>query len=256
MFNEVFEMKSGFLSTKSISVRNDNLKEFEAHVKRSVIQAPYLFKFAPFFIDVNEIKNLEFEEVYNVYRKAEEIFKQYSIFPLGVKDCKKSHKELFQERGILVFIDVHGSSTTLTQSDEHENFDTSESVDSAKTIEIEKVIEKIIYKNDVQPMIYEGVVRGGQQLYAEGRDLIIFGHVKTNAEVVAGRNLIIIGSADGRLFAGVDSNESIIITGKFKPSLISINGNYLTIGEDHAYFGKTVKLNLNDGEINYQEIDA
>lgn len=251
MFNESFEIKSGFLSMKSISVRTDNLKEFENHVKRSVLQAPYLFKFAPFFIDVSEIKNLEFEEIYNVYRKAEEIFKANDVFVLGIKDCKKGHKEDFNKRGVLVFIDAHGSSASnLPLAKEP----TQEVIVETKTVE--KIVEKIIYESSVQPMIYEGVVRGGQQVYAEGRDLIILGHVKTGAEVVAGRNLIILGSAEGRLVAGVDSAESFIVAGKFKPSLVSIHGNYLTIDEDHKSFGKTVSLKLENGKIEYQEIDV
>lgn len=250
MYSENFEMKSGFLSVKSISVKTDNLKEFENHIKRSVKQAPFLFKYAPFFVDVSEIKNLDFEEVFSVYSKASDIYKENGMFVLGVKDCKKSHKELFQEKGVLVFLDIHGSSTNIPLSSSNEN------TVIEKIVEVEKVIEKIIYQNDVPPMIYEGVVRGGQQLYAEGRDLIIFGHVKTGAEVAAGKNLIIIGSAEGRLIAGIDDNKSIIVAHKFKPSLVSIHGNFLTIDEDHAHFGKIVKVELNDGQLIYQEMDS
>lgn len=255
MYNENFEMKSGFLSIKSISVRDDNLKEFETHIKRSVKQAPFLFKFAPFFVDVSEVKNLNFEEVYSVYSKAAEIYKENGMFVLGVKDCKKSHKELFQEKGVLVFLDIHGTSANIPLSKTNENEKNEETV-IEKIVEVEKVIEKIIYQSDVPPMIYEGVVRGGQQIYAEGRDLIIFGHVKTGAEVAAGKNLIVMGSAEGRLIAGIDDKNSIIVANKFKASLVSIHGNFLIIEEDNEHLGKTVKIKLNDGQIIYQEMDS
>ena len=255
MYSENFEMKSGFLSVKSISVKNDNLKEFETHIKRSVKQAPFLFKYAPFFVDVSEIKNLNFEEVFSVYCKAAEIYKENGMFVLGVKDCKKSHKESFQEKGVLVFLDIHGSSANIPLSKTTDNEKSEETV-IEKIVEVEKVIEKIIYQSDVPPMIYEGVVRGGQQIYAEGRDLIIFGHVKTGAEVAAGKNLIIMGSAEGRLIAGIDDKDSIIVANKFKASLVSIHGNFLIIDEDHGHFGKTVKIQLNDGQIIYQEMDS
>lgn len=255
MYSENFEMKSGFLSIKSISVRDDNLKEFETHIKRSVKQAPFLFKFAPFFVDVSEIKNLNFEEVYSVYSKAAEIYKENGMFVLGVKDCKKSHKELFQEKGVLVFLDIHGTSANIPLSKTNENEKNEETV-IEKIVEVEKVIEKIIYQSDVPPMIYEGVVRGGQQIYAEGRDLIIFGHVKTGAEVAAGKNLIVMGSARGRLIAGIDDKNSIIVANKFKASLVSIHGNFLIIEEDNEHLGKTVKIKLNDGQIIYQEMDS
>ena len=255
MYSENFEMKSGFLSVKSISVRSDNLKEFETHIKRSVKQAPFLFKFAPFFVDVSEIKNLNFEEVYSVYSKAAEIYKENGMFVLGVKDCKKSHKELFQEKGVLVFLDIHGTSANIPLSKTNEN-DKNEETVIEKIVEVEKGIWKIIYQSDGPPMIYEGVVRGGQQIYAEGRDLIIFGHVKTGAEVAAGKNLIVMGSAEGRLIAGIDDKNSIIVANKFKASLVSIHGNFLIIDEDNEHFGKTVKIKLNDGQIIYQEMDS
>jgi septum site-determining protein MinC len=253
MYSENFEMKSGFLSVKSISIGADNLKEFETHIKRSVMQAPFLFKYAPFFVDVSEIKNLEFEEVFSYYKKAEEIYKENGMFVLGVKDCKKSHKDLFQEKGILVFLDIHGASSNLSSS-KNNNIEKETSI-IEKTVEVEKIVEKIIYQDNIPPMIYEGVVRGGQQIYAEGRDLIIFGHVKTGAEVAAGKNLIVMGSAEGRLIAGIDDNNAIIVVNKFKPSLVSIHGNFLTIDEDHPRFGKTVKIKLENGQIIYQEMD-
>lgn len=255
MHNENFEMNSGFLSIKSIRVRDDNLKEFETHIRRSAIQAPFLFKYAPFFIDVSEIKDKNFEEIYNVYRKAEEILKTNGIFSLGVKDCKKSHKELFQEKGVLVFIDAQRSSMTKLPEKKNIKQEKEEVKEKIKVVEKIVEVEKLVYADGAPPMIYEGVVRGGQQIYAEGRDLIIFGHVKTGAEVAAGKNLIVLGSAEGRLIAGIDDEKSIIIAQKFKPSLVSIHGNFLTIDEDIDNFGKTVKVALSENGVVYKEID-
>jgi septum site-determining protein MinC len=253
MYNENFEMKSSFLSVKSVSVRDDNVKEFENYIKRSVIQAPYIFNASPFFIDVSEIKNKDFEEIYEVYKKAEAILVANKMIILGVKDCKKAHKELFQEKGVFVFIDAYNNTPATSKKDnipeQKENVKTVE-----KVIEIEKIVEKIINTGEA-PMIYEGVVRGGQQIYAEGRDLIIFGHVNIGAEVVAGKNLIVLGSAEGRLIAGLNDSKAVIIAQKFKPSLLSINGNFLTIDEDNNHFGKTVKVKLNENGIDYKEID-
>jgi septum formation inhibitor MinC len=65
-----------------------------------------------------------------------------------------------------------------------------------------------------------------------------------------------MGSAEGRLIAGIDDKNSIIVANKFKASLVSIHGNFLIIDEDHEHFGKTVKIKLNDGQIIYQEMDS
>lgn len=243
MLENNFELKSGLLSVKSIAIRDNNLKELENYIKRSVLQAPFMFKYTPFFVDINEIKNLEFDELLNVYKKAEEIFKKFEIFPLGVKNCKKSHKAEFNKNGVLVFLDIssqsNSSNNTLPSNKEMNAEKQERVVEVIKEVVVEKIIEKIVSNSEIAPLIHDGVVRGGQQLYAEQRDLIIFGHVNHGAEVIAGRNLIIFGTGEGRLVAGVDNPNSVIITGKFKPSLVSIGGNYKTIEENDSMFGKS-----------------
>ena len=111
------------------------------------------------------------------------------------------------------------------------------------------------FKDGSKPMIYNGVVRGGQILFAEDRDLIIFGHVKMNAEVGAGGNLIVMGHAEGRLAAGLSNDsKSVIIVGKYNPSLVSINGNFNTIESDDKNIGKTIKIQLDNNAFKFEEI--
>lgn len=246
MFENDFEVKSGFLSTKSINISKD-LKEFENYIKRSVIQAPFMFKYNGFFIDINEIKNENTDDILKLYLLSAEILKKYEIFPLGIKNCKKASKEFFQKNGILVFIE--------------NNPVASKNIDIPKKEEPEKVVEKIIekekiiFKDGSKPMIYNGVVRGGQILFAEDRDLIIFGHVKMNAEVGAGGNLIVMGHAEGRLAAGLSNDsKSVIIVGKYNPSLVSINGNFNTIESDDKNIGKTIKIQLDNNAFKFEEI--
>lgn len=237
-----FEIKNGFLSTKSVNISKD-LKDFESYIKRSVIQAPFIFKYNGFFIDVNDIKNENQEELLRIYRLGEEVLKKYEIFPLGLKNCKKSAKEFFQKNGILVFIETNPTEN-INKSNINEKI-------------VEKIIEKekIVFKDGEPPMVYNGVVRGGQVIFAENRDLIIFGHVKMNAEVCAGKNLIVMGNAEGRLVAGLNNNsDSLIIVGKYNASLISINGSFKTIEDEDEYTGKCVKIKLEGDSFDFKEI--
>jgi septum site-determining protein MinC len=246
MFENDFEITSGFLSTKSINITKE-LKEFENYIKRSVLQAPFLFKYNGFFIDVNEIKNENVDDILRLYLASIEILKKYEIFPLGIKNCKKSSKEFFQKNGILVFIE---NNPTASKNIEIPNV-------GCSSKPVEKIIEKekIVIKDWTRPMIHYGVVRGGQTIFAEDRDLIIFGHVKMNAEVGAGRNLIIMGHAEGRLAAGLSNDsESVIIVGKYNPSLVSINGNFNTIDSDDKNIGKTIKIQLDNDSFKFEEI--
>lgn len=243
MFEKNLEIMSGFLSTKSINICND-IKEFDSFIKRSVLQAPFMFKYNAFFIDVNDIKNEDLDYILDLYLKSIEILSKYGIFPIGIKNCKKASRQFFNEKGILVFIESNPSNLNTQNVEEQSKI-------------IEKIIEKetIIYKDGSKPLIYTGVVRGGQVIFAENRDLIIFGHVKTNAEVVAGHNLIIMGTAEGRLVAGANNDsEAKIIVGKYNPSLLCINGNYNTVESGDTNFGKMVKIELENNNFKIEEI--
>lgn len=253
MVNNDFEVKSGLMSVKSLIIKESNLKELENYINRSVIQAPFMFKFSPFFVDLEEIKHKDFEDLLEIYKNAASIFKKYEIFPMGIKNCKKSQKESFNKSGILVFIDIQGQPKSNIESNKEINQPIK--IPEAKEKIIEKVIEKVIEGSSDSFMIYEGVIRGGQQVYAANKDLIIFGHVNNGAEVIAGRNLIIFGSAEGRLIAGADSNNSTIIAGKFKPSLVSISGNFKTIEESDSMYGRSnVKISFKNDKFEINEM--
>lgn len=71
-------------------------------------------------------------------------------------------------------------------------------------------------------------VRSGQQIYAEGSDLIIMGSVSGGAEVLADGNIHIYGSLRGRALAGVKGDNSAhIFCTKNEAELVSINGHFL-----------------------------
>ncbi len=92
-------------------------------------------------------------------------------------------------------------------------------------------------------------VRSGQQVYAEGRDLVIAGHVAAGAEVISDGNIHIYGSLRGRALAGASGNPGArIYCQSFHAELVSIAGRYRTfeqIPEDLA--GRSVQCWL-DGE--------
>lgn len=72
-----------------------------------------------------------------------------------------------------------------------------------------------------------GPVRGGQQHYAKGANLVILGDVKHGAEVAADGCITVFGKLEGRAHAGVKSSTATILATHFVPELVSIGGTYL-----------------------------
>jgi len=79
----------------------------------------------------------------------------------------------------------------------------------------------------ISTMIVDTPVRSGQQVYAEGGDLIITSSVSAGAEILADGNIHIYGPLRGRALAGVKGNKDArIFCQQLEAELISIAGNY------------------------------
>jgi septum site-determining protein MinC len=70
-------------------------------------------------------------------------------------------------------------------------------------------------------------VRSGQQLYAEGGDLIVLATVSPGAELLADGNIHVYGALRGRALAGVRGNaDARIFCQRLDAQLISVAGHY------------------------------
>ena len=77
-------------------------------------------------------------------------------------------------------------------------------------------------------MVIARPVRSGQQIYAEGCDLIILSQVSEGAEVIADGNIHIYGALRGRALAGVHGNsQARIFCQSLEAELVSINGDFI-----------------------------
>lgn len=84
-----------------------------------------------------------------------------------------------------------------------------------------------IEANKLESLIIEESIRGGQSIYAEGKNLVIIGDVKRGAEVASDYSITVFGKLEGRAHAGVKgSTTSTIVCKSFDPELVSINGTY------------------------------
>ena len=71
-------------------------------------------------------------------------------------------------------------------------------------------------------------MRSGQQVYAEGSDLVITAAVSEGAEVLADGNIHVYGTLRGRALAGVKGNtQARVFCQSLDAELISIAGQFI-----------------------------
>ena len=60
----------------------------------------------------------------------------------------------------------------------------------------------------VSSQVHIGAVRSGQQIYAQGRSLVVIGNVNSGAEVMADGDVYVFGRLMGRAVAGIGTGQS------------------------------------------------
>jgi len=101
-------------------------------------------------------------------------------------------------------------------------------------------------------------VRSGQQIYAEGSDLILLGPVSVGAEVIADGCVHCYGRLSGRAIAGArgDNNARVFVR-RHEAELLAVAGIYMTAEQmDAGLKNKPVQVWLDNGRLKIDVMDA
>ena len=96
-------------------------------------------------------------------------------------------------------------------------------------------------------------IRGGQQIYAAGCDLIVIAPVSAGADLLAAGNIHVYGPMRGRALAGIKGNtEARIFCQQMGAEMLSIAGQY-KVSEDlrrDPLWGQAVQVSLTGDVLN------
>ncbi len=136
------------------------------------------------------------------------LLRDQGMTPVGIQGGNEFHERLAAKLYLGVFSETRNTSTKVQPS----------------TPPVPAV--------DHEAMLVDKPVRSGQQIYAEGRDLIVLAPVGPGAEVIADGNVHIYSTLRGRALAGVLGNEGArIFCKELKAELVSVAGLY-RVSED------------------------
>lgn len=98
--------------------------------------------------------------------------------------------------------------------------------------------------------VVDAPVRSGQQVYAEGTDLIVTGAVSPGAEVIADGCVHCYGTLRGRAIAGAKGDETArVFCRKFEAELVAVAGVYAVAEQMQGVRGFFVQAFLEAGKL-------
>lgn len=208
MAETCFQFKGSVVTTFILEIYQYSLQDFTQQLQDKINQAPEFFAQSPIVISLDKvdekIAQLDLSDIISTCR-------QFGLQPMAFKCTDPRFLNSIQATGLTLLSDNASRPIAKEPATEQEY--------------VSEVKEKIISR---QSRIITKPVRSGQQVYAEGADLIILSQVSEGAEVLADGHIHVYGTLRGRALAGIKGDTSArVFCNRLEAELISIAGNFM-----------------------------
>lgn len=204
MADQCFRMKGTTLTSIVLDVLYFNPDEFNQQLAAKIASAPQFFTRSSLIIQLSvPLSDTEFELLVTLCR-------QHQLQPMAVKGETGALKRTINDLGLSDISHSKATDSPLSDIPETRPAETSQPV----AVQATKFIDR--------------PVRSGQQVYAQGADLVIVAPVSEGAEVLADGSIHIYGTMRGRALAGVQGDtRARIFCQQMEAELLSIAGRFV-----------------------------
>ena len=221
MIDVSFQLKGSALTVVVLALIEYKPETLAAELKEKIDQAPHFFLNSPVLISLERLENPEScSALLNDASELITLCRTLDLQPLGFSAVPDVLLSSVKKTGLAVLSKPAERALKVPVK---------EVTKSTETV-VETIVERVIEERLVQRVskVVTRPVRSGQQIYAEGADLIVLAQVSEGAEVLADGNIHIYGSLRGRALAGVKGDETArIFCSQLEAELVSVAGNFV-----------------------------
>lgn len=214
-----------------------DLAKIDLELEKKIAPAPRFFENAPLVIDVADCQEdqIDFPSLLNILRK-------HRLVPVGLKNGSLEQNTQAITAGFAI---MQGGAVRSTSTEKSKVVETTASQNSAKQVA------------QPQSKVVLLPIRGGQQSYAPGGDLIVMAPVNSGAEILADGTIHVYAALRGRALAGIQGNQQArIFCTSFEAELVAIAGHYRVFEETipEEIYCKPVQVYLQDEQLRIEPI--
>lgn len=242
-----FQLKGSAVTVVVLAITRYEPESLVAQLQEKIDQAPQFFENSPVLINLDRLENPEDLSDIN---QLLAICRQLELQPLGFTGVPGALQASVESTNLAILPTPNERALKLPKQT---------AAAPAETV-IEKVVETIVEERLVQRQsrVVTRPVRSGQQIYAEGADLIVLSQVSEGAEVLADGHIHVYGTLRGRALAGVKGDESArIFCQQLEAELVSIAGNFVlqdTLPKE--LLKKPAQISLNGEKVAVEPLTA
>lgn len=235
MTETCFRMKGTTLTSIVLEVIDFEPDNFEAQLSKKVASAPQFFTRSSLILHlIKPLSATEFELLVALCRRLQ-------LQPMAVKGEVAELKPTINDLGLADVSQSKFTDSALRSQKENANNGTESGSDKAHSNEHAPQAQQQAAaepsKSEPAPTaapalkpakVVNRPVRSGQQVYAEGSDLVVTASVSEGAELLADGNIHVYGTLRGRALAGVKGNTGArVFCQSLDAELISIAGQFI-----------------------------
>lgn len=283
MADACFQMKSSTVAAVVLDIHHYAAEDFIAQLQQKIESAPMFFQRAAIVFDLSDFQTeingplpaAQLEQLVAYCRDQglqpiacrgadESLFDAINALGLASLPASAPRKvEIPEQTQALDNAEIDESSAPIEQQEELPLANNAEEL-SADAIEpsvetnveasVEKQVETIISHRPSK--VVTKPVRSGQQVYAEGADLILMAPVSEGAEVLADGHIHVYGTLRGRALAGVKGDlDARIFCQQLEAELVSVAGQFVLNDKiRESCWKKPAQIYLKDESIQVEEM--
>lgn len=226
MTEACFQMKGSVVTAIVLELTHYSETAFADQLNDHVKQAPKLFTNSPVVISLEKLeKNAEIE-----FASLLRTCKAAALQPLAFRGVPARYADAVQATGLamLPFASARSAANSKLVSLDSPP----EEIQQAAPESTDSPAHTVVESSGRPTKLVTQPVRSGQQIYAQGADLIIMSQVSEGAEVLADGHIHVYGTLRGRALAGVNgATNARIFCRSLEAELLSVAGNFV-LSED------------------------
>ena len=213
---ELFQIRGHLQTLIALRLIEPGNERFFLLLQKALARSPDFFRHAPVVLDAGPVAGLPPLNLAEFARRL----RQQQLIPVGLQNGDDAWNQMAINAGLALL--PPGRPAKLATPEP-----------AAEPVPVERAVRRNA------TIVVDEPVRAGQQIYAEGGDLIALAPVSPGGEVLADGNIHVYSHLRGRAHAGVDGDPSArIFCHSLEAQLVSIAGIYVVNEEIEARFLK------------------
>lgn len=241
-----FQLKGSLFTLSVLQLKDTDLAKLGREIQEKIRLAPKFFHYAPVVLDVSKLA----ESAVLDFNGLAQVLREHRLVPVGIRGASAETQQKAHQSGFAVMIEPNNTDRNQPNLANKKTVGPQANNKIAQPPKGMEMPEAPKAKKAGTLMITQPI-RSGQQVYAQGGDLVVVSSVSPGAELLADGNIHVYGTLRGRALAGINGNENArIFCHSLQAELVAISGHYKVFedlqGDNSDYYKQ---LYLEDGQL-------